>query len=79
MVNTRLHICYSKMHLIYRGAKATILATTGIDANAGLPGVRPGSRKLVQHIEEVKPRVKLTVVEGLFDHLKGSYTDRGWT
>lgn len=33
-----------KMHLVYRGAVLTILAGTGRDANAGLPGVRFGPR-----------------------------------
>jgi hypothetical protein len=37
----------AKMDLVYRGAKATVVATTGTDANAGLPGIRLGSKALL--------------------------------
>jgi Heterokaryon incompatibility protein (HET) len=69
----------SKMDLVYRGAKAIIVATTGVDANAGLPGICPGSRELLQYIEEVKPRVRMTIVNGLFGHFSGLYHTGGWT
>jgi hypothetical protein len=72
----------SKMDLVYRGARVTIIAATGSDANAGLPGLRPGSRPGMQYVEEVKPGVKMALVDGLFDlfkYFQGSYQTRGWT
>ncbi|CAG8957069.1 hypothetical protein HYFRA_00009270 [Hymenoscyphus fraxineus] len=55
----------AEMASVYRRALVTILAASGEDANAGLPGIRPGSRKKRdQIIEEVKPGVQLMVTEG---------------
>ncbi len=45
------------MDLIYGGATATIIAASGIDADAGLPGLRPGSRHADQIIEEIAPGI----------------------
>jgi hypothetical protein len=42
------------MDRIYQYALLTIIAGHGADANAGLPGVRPGTRSLVQHVETVQ-------------------------
>jgi hypothetical protein len=42
------------MDRIYQYALLTIIAGHGTDANAGLPGVRPGSRSPVQHVEVVQ-------------------------
>ncbi|CAG8976891.1 hypothetical protein HYALB_00003502 [Hymenoscyphus albidus] len=55
----------AEMASVYRRALVSILAASGEDANAGLPGIRPGSRKKRDQImEEVKPGVQLTVTEG---------------
>jgi hypothetical protein len=37
-------ICLAAMASIYRVAYVTFVATAGLDSNAGLPGVRPGTR-----------------------------------
>jgi hypothetical protein len=37
-------ICLAAMASIYRVAYVTFAATAGLDSNAGLPGVRPGTR-----------------------------------
>jgi hypothetical protein len=39
------------MNQIYQGAYATIIAASGNDANAGLPGVRSGTRRWLQNME----------------------------
>ena len=69
-----------KMHLVYQGAVLTILAGEGKDANAGLPGVHFGSRRLIQHIAEVQPGIQMTVIAPLSGILNQSaHITRGWT
>lgn len=71
-----------KMHLVYRGAVLTILAGTGRDANAGLPGVRFGSRadRGGQYIEEVQPGIRMSFLKPLADYLNlSTHITRGWT
>ena len=41
------------MNSIYECAYLTIIAAAGKDAEAGLPGVRPNSRDVRQHLESV--------------------------
>jgi len=70
----------AKMDLIYAGAYLTIMAATGTDANAGLPGVRPGTRMLKQPIEEIGPGFRLgynTKSQDFID--RAEYLKRGWT
>jgi len=45
------HYYISRMDVIYSNAVATIVALSGKDANAGLPGIRPGSRRpqMIEH------------------------------
>ena len=70
----------SIMDFIYGNALITIIAATGDNANAGLPGVRCDSRNRLQAIEIVKPGMKLTYVRNLADLLQSSiYQSRGWT
>ncbi|KAJ3507832.1 hypothetical protein NLJ89_g6081 [Agrocybe chaxingu] len=70
----------AKMDLVYKGAILTIVASHGIDVNAGLPGLTPGSRKIDQDIEEVAPSVRMTITRGVYDSLSGSrHASRGWT
>ncbi|KAF8971856.1 heterokaryon incompatibility protein-domain-containing protein, partial [Flammula alnicola] len=68
------------MDLVYKGAILTIIAAQGTDANAGLPGLRPSSRKVKQNIVEVLPGVRMTTTRGVYDALSNSrYSTRGWT
>jgi Heterokaryon incompatibility protein (HET) len=46
---------------IYARAALTVVAGSGKDANAGLPGVRKESRTFHQEIEQVKPELRLMV------------------
>ena len=70
----------NKMDVIYEGAMITIVAAAGNDANAGLPGVRYGSRKPTQAIERIKPGIRMAVVNNVEDILQLSkYSERGWT
>ena len=52
---------YRDADRIYARAALTVVAGSGHDANAGLPGVRRGSRTFRQEIEEIKPRLRLMV------------------
>lgn len=68
------------MDLIYERAWITVVASSGQDANAGLPGVRRGSRKASKNTMEIKPGISLGVVTGLDRLLKASvYNSRAWT
>jgi hypothetical protein len=68
------------MDLVYRGATATIIAASGQNADAGLPGVHPNSRHAVQVIEEIAPGVRMTVLREPDEFLSISkYSTRGWT
>ncbi len=68
------------MDMIYERAIMTIIAAAGDNANASLPGVREGSRFIIQHVEQIKPGVKLAVYNDL-DHLlwPSTYNRRAWT
>jgi len=52
---------YRDADKIYARAALTVVAGSGHDANAGLPGVRKGSRTFRQEVEEIKPRFRLMV------------------
>ncbi|KAL2802428.1 heterokaryon incompatibility protein-domain-containing protein [Aspergillus granulosus] len=68
------------MNLVYRGATATIIAASGCDANAGLPGVRPDSRSINQCVEEISPGVRMVVLRDVeMDLRKSTYRTRAWT
>lgn len=68
------------MDLIYDRGFMTIVAATGDNANAGLPGVRKKSRSCVQMVEELRPSLRLTCPKHLTDLLNNSvYESRGWT
>jgi len=69
-----------KMDLVYGAAFLTIMAATGADANAGLPGVRPGTRGQRQPIEEIMPGFRLAFKPLYQNHIKDSaYFTRAWT
>jgi Heterokaryon incompatibility protein (HET) len=68
------------MDSVYECSYLTIIAASGADANAGLLGVRQGSRTVKQVIEDVKPDIKMVVLRQLDDYLSASkYSSRGWT
>lgn len=70
----------SKMDLVYGAAYLTIVAATGTDANAGLPGIRPGTRGIAQPVEEIAPGFRLVFKTKLEDYIRSSvYYTRGWT
>lgn len=50
-----------KMDLVYGGALATFIAAAGVDAEAGLPGIREGSRAVMD--DRVKVRQNLSLVQ----------------
>lgn len=68
------------MDIVYGTAILTIVAAGGQDANAGLLGVRPGTRQLTQIRAEVWPDLELVVSlptpEGIVDSV---WASRGWT
>ena len=69
-----------KMDIVYGTAFVTIVAATGDNANVGLPGVRPGTRRIRQPIEEIAPGFRLAFKQRHLDYLKSSpYFTRGWT
>lgn len=41
------------MKLIYSCAELTVVSATGLDTNAGLPGICPNSRAIQSHVESV--------------------------
>ncbi|KAH9215479.1 heterokaryon incompatibility protein-domain-containing protein [Leptodontidium sp. 2 PMI_412] len=68
------------MDLIYEKASLCIIAASGDTANAGLPGVRWGSRLVTNHAEQIQPGIKLAVYNELDRILRPlAYNRRGWT
>src|SRR5436305_4765449 len=76
------HSQIAQMDRIYYFATLTVVAFAGQNANRGLPGLGPSSRKNSQHVEEVQG-LKLTVP--LPNHLAtgidntAPWSTRGWT
>ena len=65
---------------IYSQALFTIVAASGTHASAGLPGVRPFSRKSKQRTECVQGMILANELPQLEDVIKQSYWNtRGWT
>lgn len=70
----------SKMDLVYGAAYLTIVAASGTDANAGLPGLHPGTRGITQPVEEIAPGFRLAFGTRSEDYIVSSvYHTRGWT
>jgi len=68
------------MDLIYERADLCIIAASGDNANAGLPGVRDGCRLITNRVEQIQPGIKLAVYNDLDHVLRSSaYNRRGWT
>ncbi len=69
----------AKMAVVYGAAALTITAATGVDANAGLPGVHAGADRS-QPIEEIQPGLRLAFKQYLgCDVPTSMYFTRGWT
>ena len=65
---------------IYSGAAFTIVSAAGSDANAGLPGVRPGSRRVLQFTANVNGVELITAqCPFLWAVSKSTWDTRGWT
>lgn len=62
----------SSMDIVYDNALMTIIAASGDNANAGLPGVSYGSRNRLQAIEIIKPGMKLAYARNLTDLIQSS-------
>ncbi|KAI0097235.1 HET-domain-containing protein [Nemania sp. FL0031] len=69
-----------QMNRIYETAEVVIVAMSGKDANAGLPGVRPWTRNYEQYIEQMTPKLRLGIRTSYGNDCVGSvYGTRGWT
>lgn len=69
-----------QMDKIYQQAKMTIVTAHGTDANAGLPGVRPESRKTSQHVISLKRMKFCNFLPGLAQAVDASFWNtRAWT
>ena len=70
----------SKMDIVYGAAFVTIVAATGGSADAGLPGVRSGTRENRQPIEELTPGLRLAFKPISVNYINDSvHRTRGWT
>lgn len=67
------------MDVIYGQAKLTIVAAAGDSAISGLPGVREGSRNVLQHMEIVKNRPLIMSVCPTWELHLSSWERRAWT
>jgi hypothetical protein len=71
------------MNSVYSGSYFTIIAASGKDARSGLPGVKSGSRRVMQTVSNLSPSddgLEMTVQHSIDWHLKRSvYKQRGWT
>lgn len=68
------------MGKIYENSRLTIINASGVDANSGFEGVYPHRRKIQQHIEELKPGLRVTLYQPMDELLKRSvWQTRAWT
>ncbi|KAF4636107.1 hypothetical protein G7Y89_g1982 [Cudoniella acicularis] len=56
----------AQMGLVYSLAHFTIVAAAGKDANAGLPGVRPRTRKITQEVVQLGGQNLITTISGQY-------------
>ncbi|KAF4878135.1 hypothetical protein CGCSCA1_v002878 [Colletotrichum siamense] len=67
------------MDAIYSRAFCTIIAASGKDANAGIPGWGI-IRRRAQHVSEVLPGVNMILTKGMSTYLRQTqYDERAWT
>lgn len=71
----------ANMDAIYGNAILTINAAAGQDANAGLPGIRPFSRKVEQLILEYQPGRRLIAAQPILTDIvdNSHWNTRAWT
>lgn len=72
----------AQMGLIYSMAAFTIVAASGDSANAGLPGIRDGTRSLDQDILRIGKKIFLSAIDGrdYYGGVKDStWMTRAWT
>lgn len=68
------------MDLVYERSWMTIVAAGGHDANMGLPGVYPTSRRVSNPTIEVVAETSLSVCSTLNPLMSTTrYSSRGWT
>lgn len=68
------------MNSIYQRSYLTIIAASGANASAGLPGVRPGSRCVKQVTGKLTSGLEMAVLRSVDKHLALSpYNNRAWT
>lgn len=69
------------MDAIYGNAVLTINAAAGEDANAGLPGVRSGSRKVEHSVLECRPGCRVLAAQPVITEAadKSYWNTRAWT
>jgi hypothetical protein len=75
------HNQFQKMHIVFGLAKLVLIAATGDDANAGLPGVTNHKRELHQVFAQMAPDLRLiAALPELQDVLPLTvWSGRGWT
>jgi hypothetical protein len=71
----------AQMGLIYSLAKFVIVAASGKDVDAGLPGIRPHTRNVSQEVLEIGGKTLITVIDGPYygGVGKSQWITRGWT
>ncbi|KAM0796354.1 heterokaryon incompatibility protein-domain-containing protein [Usnea florida] len=75
-----LEVCTTAMDKYYSMAILTIVAASGTDAYAGLPGVHPTPRRSTKIVKQVLPAIWMTTMQDLDTFLDFSYyRGRGWT
>ncbi|KAH7131809.1 heterokaryon incompatibility protein-domain-containing protein, partial [Dendryphion nanum] len=75
------HDQVAMMHKIYAAAYATIVQQTGSDANAGLPGVRAGSRSFISTKTRIGNHIMMATANHALPRILSSsiHSTRGWT
>ena len=69
-----------KMDIVYGHSYFTIIAASGKDAEAGLPGLQLEREGILQYVEEIQPGLNVAVCEDLESLLRKSvYETRAWT
>lgn len=75
-----LEVQIQHMNVVYGCATLTVVAASGSDSNAGLPGVNPNSRKLLAIDHEIQGVHLVTSLPDFTSSLgKSVWDSRGWT
>lgn len=69
----------NKMNLVYENAFATIVAASGLDANAGLPGIRETKRTVPQPLADFSSDLRFIYARSHQSLAKSKWATRGWT